>query len=496
MKKWVLLYFALCLFTLSKSQTNLVPNWSFEDIISCPTNANGNTTIILATPWQNPTQGTPDLFSSCDTIIQPMQMYPSNGTPNNAAGYQKPHSGNNYGGIEDWEPSYHVNAREYIQAQLIDTLVKNKKYCVSFFSSLAENSSYITSRLGCLISKLPVSLSTSNNINAVPQIQNPFHNYISDTTNWIEIKGMYIAIGGENYITIGNFFDDANTDTIYVGGMYPWEKGTYYYLDDVSLTEYDNAYAGIDSRQCKGTAVVLGTENATGAFGASYNWSVLSGDKGSITDSLFISAVVTPKVTTTYVLQKQQCGISSYDTVTVYIKPNYSANAGKDTSICIGDSAILGVNNCNWCNYTWQNIPAPYTHIPVLTVYPLASTMYTVILKDSCFTTGSSVKITVDYCQSPVISVPNIFTPNGDGINDSWQLTVSSGELSIINYDCTIYDRWGAKVFETTAVLTGWDGHTTSGLAATEGTYYYVINYTDAKTGTNKNLKGFLELVR
>ena len=499
MKKRILLYFSLCLFITSKAQNNLVPNGSFEDIISCPSSAIYTSQLPLASPWQTPTNGTPDLFSTCDTA-NTYGNPPIFHVPKNAGGYQQPHTGNNYAGIYDWATNHSnvtcPSCQEYIQVQLINSLIKGKKYCVSFFASLAEMSNYATSRVGSLISILPVSNYTAYVINAIPQIENPFHSYLNDTINWTRIKGLYIATGGESYITIGNFYDESNTDTIYMAGL---SKSIYYYLDDVSLVEYDTAYAGNDTSICKGLKIPLGTVNS---FGASYNWSVISGDANSIIDSSAISSVyVKPNITTVYKLQKYQCGIFSYDTVTVYIKPTYTANAGPDASICIGDGAVIGTPAiCTLCTYNWQNIAAPYQNTPQLTVYPLANTLYTLALKDSCFTTYSSVTVDVAYCQSPVVSVPNIFSPNADGINDSWQLIISSGALSILNYQCTVYDRWGAKVFDssTSPGMTGnaWDGHTTSGLAASEGTYYYVISYTDAKTNEPKNLKGFLELVR
>ena len=273
---------------------------------------------------------------------------------------------------------------------------------------------------------------------------------------------VYAAGGGENYITIGNFYNDANTDTMILSS-FP-DNIIYYYTDDISVVEYDTAYAGKDSNICKGLKIPLGAVNS---FGASYNWSVLSGDANSIVDSSAISTIyVKPNISTTYVLQKQQCGIFSYDTVRVYVKPSYTANAGAGASICIGDSAVIGTPAvCNWCTYNWQPVQAVYQSYPQLTVYPLASTTYTLSVKDSCFTTYSNVTVNVAYCYSPVIIVPNIFSPNADGINDTWQPVLSSGQLSLINYACTVYDRWGIKVFESSISpgMTGnaWDGHTT-----------------------------------
>ena len=328
----------------------------------------------------------------------------------------------------------------------------------------------------------------------LPQVEPAFHNFISDTVNWTEIKGIYTANGGENYITIGNFFSYSNTDTLYVGGRNPFDKDIYYYIDDVSLVEYDNAYIGQDTNICIGTMVNLGNNNSV--FGANYNWSILKGDSSSLKNSDTLSYnVAQPKKTTTYVLQKKQCGIFSYDTLTIHIPTAVIAKVSNDTTICIGDSALISsYNQCNWCVYNWQPVQS---QSPSVLVKPFASTTYTLSLKDSCFTTYSNVTITVDYCQSPIVVVPNIFTPNADGINDAWQPLIQN-PLDMLNYQCTIYDRWGIKVFNVSAPLINiaWDGHNTSGLECSVGTYYYVISYIDGKTNEQKNLKGFLELVR
>jgi gliding motility-associated-like protein len=97
------------------------------------------------------------------------------------------------------------------------------------------------------------------------------------------------------------------------------------------------------------------------------------------------------------------------------------------------------------------------------------------------------------------LTVPNIFSPNADGINDSWQIAVSSYQYTVNSYSCVIYDRWGIQVFETSNISEAWSGRTTSGLPSSAGTYFYIIklNATDSKgVSENKDFKGYLELVR
>ena len=97
------------------------------------------------------------------------------------------------------------------------------------------------------------------------------------------------------------------------------------------------------------------------------------------------------------------------------------------------------------------------------------------------------------------IIVPNIFSPNADGINEAWQLTIYNFNYTISNYACTIYDRWGTKVFETSNISEAWSGRTTSGLPCSAGTYYYIIKLSAINSkgkSEDKDFKGYLELVR
>jgi len=96
------------------------------------------------------------------------------------------------------------------------------------------------------------------------------------------------------------------------------------------------------------------------------------------------------------------------------------------------------------------------------------------------------------------VTVPNIFTPNGDEINDIWLPLIYQYGFVFESFEMTIYDRWGIKVFESTDTKKGWDGRTTSGIECSEGTYYYVISYYAKSALETKwgGLKGFVQLIR
>lgn len=89
-----------------------------------------------------------------------------------------------------------------------------------------------------------------------------------------------------------------------------------------------------------------------------------------------------------------------------------------------------------------------------------------------------SVEFLISVSES-MLTVPNVFTPNGDGMNDEFRVVYRS----IKEFHCWVYNRWGHKVYEWTDPAKGWDG-TIGGRPAAEGAYYYVIRAlgTDAES--------------
>jgi len=72
--------------------------------------------------------------------------------------------------------------------------------------------------------------------------------------------------------------------------------------------------------------------------------------------------------------------------------------------------------------------------------------------------------------------VPDAFSPNGDGLNE----TFTGKGIGIAEYDMVIYDRWGMFLFETHDLYKGWDGTVNGGdKLAQQDTYVYVIKITD-----------------
>jgi gliding motility-associated-like protein len=94
--------------------------------------------------------------------------------------------------------------------------------------------------------------------------------------------------------------------------------------------------------------------------------------------------------------------------------------------------------------------------------------------------------------QSCYLTVPNAFTPNGDGLND---YLYPLNAFSATDLDFQVFNRYGQLVFETHDWTRKWDG-TMSGVPQESGTYIWVLRYTDNISGKNFFLRGTSVLIR
>ncbi|MFT4063022.1 MAG: gliding motility-associated C-terminal domain-containing protein [Edaphocola sp.] len=251
-------------------------------------------------------------------------------------------------------------------------------------------------------------------------------------------------------------------------------NGTYY----LSVSGYCSAYdsvvvnvqagpmpnAGSDVAICLGDSTVLqGSVDAV-----RYWWSPAA----TLSDSTILNPVAKPLVTTAYVLYAANELCVATDTVVVSVWATPEANAGPDKFILKNTTTVLeGVSNTDGVSIAWTpdyNISA--TNILQPTVHPDVETTYTLTLTSDygCGTDSDEavVKVYDD------LSIPNVFSPNGDGINDTWHI------LQLSNYptaDVTVFNRYGQQVFKSIGYTQEWDGKHGGNLVPV-GTYYYVID--------------------
>lgn len=211
---------------------NLVPNYSFEDTLQCPNHLNQ---LACAVGWYKPTVGSSDYFNTCSNSLV--------GVPSNFNGWEYAQNGLAYVGIITCIKK--SNIREYVQTQMIDTLVAGSQYSVSFYVSLADSSKYACNNIGAYLSQTPVNVANNLVLPYVPQVANSTANQLSNKNGWVLVSDTVTALGDELYITIGNFNDDWTSDTLLVGGG--GNGGSYYYIDNVSVQRVGSGH-GINEK--------------------------------------------------------------------------------------------------------------------------------------------------------------------------------------------------------------------------------------------------------
>lgn len=223
-----IIVFQFLVFNYILSSQNLVLNPSFEDFYDCPKGISFFHNNVKH--WTIPNNGTTDYFNLCSNEIG----------FKNFVGYQKARTGEGYAGVHMY---YKKNYREYIQGTLKQPLIREKKYRVTFYLSLADSSKYAIKELGFMttsqkynayqnkvyINANAISLHTKN-IRYHPIIKKQ---YLDDENGWMKISFTYTADGFEKYFSIGNFNPNSQTDKLKLP-----EKPdmlSYYYIDDVSI---------------------------------------------------------------------------------------------------------------------------------------------------------------------------------------------------------------------------------------------------------------------
>lgn len=211
---------------------NLVPNPSFESVGTAPCSWISNTSQFASAinNWSMPSGGTTDIFSNMVSTT----CYAHNmSTHASAVGQQLPRTGNvqsailTYGSGCGFNPNY----REYLQIQLTTPLTSGLDYDFEFWISLADASRFASNNFGI---RFNTGFTFSSTCYVLPQT--PQFNYPGTVTSkfaWIRISGTVTATAAWRYIIIGNFFSNAATNTISVGGT---ADNTRYFIDDVSVS--------------------------------------------------------------------------------------------------------------------------------------------------------------------------------------------------------------------------------------------------------------------
>ncbi len=238
---------------------------------------------------------------------------------------------------------------------------------------------------------------------------------------------------------------------------------------------------------CPGAPIKLKVNVAGGKPKFNYAWNngITTNGPGPIT--------VYPTDSTTYIVTiTDGCNNLVIDSthVNVYPKGNVTFTPSPDT-IPGGQTVTFTYNGINTTSWYWtfgdggtsadSNPTHVYANPGVYIVTLIGNNVY------GC--PDSAVK---DVYVTPEIYIPNVFTPNGDGENDIFYFTITGTTC----FHCDIFNRWGVLVYQLNSVAEGWPGIIRqTNDPASDGTYYYVLNYCDYQNVTHK-LDGFITLIR
>lgn len=206
------------------------------------------------------------------------------------------------------------------------------------------------------------------------------------------------------------------------------------------------ANAGPDMSLCPEDTIHL-----AGSGGVSYLWTP---PVYLDNDTISSPAVMGPLTNMFYQLVVWDSnGCSDTDDVMVTLFDLPTVDAGEDQYMALGGFAQLNASGA--VDYTWT--PADYltdANVSNPQAFPEDTTVYYVTGVDAngCSNFDS---VTVYVLEQTTIVLPNAFTPNADGINETWKpILVGIGEIEFF----AVYNRWGELLFESYDPMIGWDG--------------------------------------
>ena len=271
-------------------------------------------------------------------------------------------------------------------------------------------------------------------------------NNFSSTQNTAVIQHPSQAYAGEYYVNVASDKGCSKKDSVNVG-IFPSPV----------------ANAGNDVTICEGSSTIL-----KGSGGDSCMWQPLTGLSSPNNNETSAS----PKDTTIYTLTvTDNNGCKAKDSVMVNVLSKPAANAGPNKVILEGQSVQLqGSATGDSISYAWS--PLTYiTNANTLqpTVSPVLDATYTLVVSSKAGCGAAYDKVFVRVFKK--VTVPNAFSPNGDGINDTW---VMNAIETYPECEVQVFNRYGQIVLNSKGYNKKWDG-TYNGKPLPVATYYYVI---------------------
>jgi gliding motility-associated-like protein len=412
---------------------------------------------------------------------------------------------------------------------------------------------FTTSSLGAFFSDAPLSdMDIYKHFVLPAQIKNDPNRDLNDTNNWTEISGVFEANGTELYMAIGNFNDSANTFLFNSYGYpEPWvgkqQLAVPYFFDDVSVIPQNTTHS-YDTILCSNTTITLSAIEEADSFewsdgnksdrfrqfsNSGWIWVkswlyggtvymldsfnlIPSGDLNSglpkdtflcygqnqinlfsknnnpLSSFLWSNGGTSPNqnfssteiISNPIWLKISQSNCFQIDTFKIKIQNKIVIPMKDDTSICFDEVPQLLLDaGRDFKGYLWQ--PTGETS---RTIFSTKTETYILTVTDS-FNCKESKTIVVDEMCADICFLPNAFTPNGDGLNDTYKPINKAKNIE--TWELLIYNRWGTEIFKSNTINEGWNGE-----GAPSGVYLAIFNYTLKNQPKSKSIRTSFNLLR
>ncbi len=163
-----------------------------------------------------------------------------------------------------------------------------------------------------------------------------------------------------------------------------------------------------------------------------------------------------------------------------------------DSIVCVNTPVMYAADGGGETVYWYKSLNGSPVHIgdTLVTTIETNSSYYLQTIAAPCASAFNHVVILAEECEEPEVS--NVFSPNGDGINDGWGIEIMGATC----YEVEIYNRWGLLIYTLESNGQYWDGTIEkSGMEAPDGTYYYILNYCDHRN-VPYSQRGYITLAR
>jgi gliding motility-associated-like protein len=210
---------------------------------------------------------------------------------------------------------------------------------------------------------------------------------------------------------------------------------------------------------CAGASLLLSSDQESGN-----TWST-----GSNSDTLTISNAGT------YILSNTNgCDVGA-DTIEIFASSfvvDILATPETGNAPLEVDFSLNSSNEISSYNWNIANLEESFAAEPGFTFNNQGDYIIYVDVIDTngCLASDSIVISVLPVLNSELV-VPNCFTPNGDGFNDSFKIK----NVNISDFEIQIFNRWGGLVFTSNEIEPGWNGISNNNIASPEGTYFYIL---------------------